>query len=152
VDAAKRVASGELFDVVVSPDAIDKLIDAGVRPGKQRLASGVAVAVRSARRALKSARRGGPAGGVAARRLPPAQRRGAGQLSSAGALLPRSKTDVRAAGRVLAPGGPRHGARPAVDELMHLSGTMIAAAPAIQVTPSPASATSMGDRRRLLDF
>jgi molybdate transport system substrate-binding protein len=51
VDAAKRVASGEPFDVVVlASDAIDKLIDAGriVAGSKVGLArSGVAIAVQS---------------------------------------------------------------------------------------------------------
>jgi molybdate transport system substrate-binding protein len=51
LDAAKRVASGEPFDVVVlASDAIDKLIDAGriIAGSKVDLArSGIAVAVRS---------------------------------------------------------------------------------------------------------
>ena len=51
VDAARRVASGEPFDVVVlASDAIDKLVDAGriVAGSKVGLArSGVAIAVRS---------------------------------------------------------------------------------------------------------
>jgi molybdate transport system substrate-binding protein len=51
VDAAKRVAAGEPFDVVVlASDAIDKLIDAGriVAGSKVGLArSGIAIAVRS---------------------------------------------------------------------------------------------------------
>jgi ABC-type molybdate transport system substrate-binding protein len=51
VDAAKRVAAGEPFDVVVlASDAIDKLIDAGRILAGSKIAlarSGVAIAVRS---------------------------------------------------------------------------------------------------------
>ena len=100
VDAAKRVGSGEPYDVVVlASDAIDKLLGAGriVAGSKVDLArSGVAVAVRSGaprpeigseeavRRAVLSARSVGCSTGPSGVAL-------AG-FSNAGASPPRSKT------------------------------------------------------------